>query len=427
MKNDSPKQRKAWLQTEKQLKREVDKIGQEARKQLEERYREAIKEAKEKTAGFDETEKKYWASQPGVERSVHMWIADTYRYIIPDNNEKGIITQSDILRAYGADNVISVAAAARFTGQSAGQENLTEGTIIELRHPLHPTDIGCIDPTRQATADLPAEPYLLNVEKRRIAAFEDFSVTIDRDITDKETGKWKTEQVTAQGEEARQLLGSLMIEDRDQHTLQQETGLRDIDVAMRPIHVRATYRDNLLMDESIYLGDLSIGNHYTPSQMITARQPVNDPRRQTALELGRVMHSVRKYAPDERLDRELDLWNTLAPEELDQRRQKDLRPKGAGALAPRVGQTAENEMAYYEMQAQVNGQRTPDAISKYMIYKLAPKMTPERMQLRFEKYKPELADTARNHLQKPEIQAEIAKKKRHYIRRGKKSEAARSR
>lgn len=218
-----------------------------------------------------------------------------------------------------------------------------------------------------------------------------------------------------------------MIEDRDQHTLQQETGLRDIDVAMRPIHVRATYRDNLLMDESIYLGDLSIGNHYTPSQMITARQPVNDPRRQTALELGRVMHSVRKYAPDERLDRELDLWNTLAPEELDQRRQKDLRPKGAGALAPRVGQTAENEMAYYEMQAQVNGQRTPDAISKYMIYKLAPKMTPERMQLRFEKYKPELADTARNHLQKPEIQAEIAKKKRHYIRRGKKSEAARSR
>ena len=101
MKNDSPKQRKEWLKTEKQLKREVDKIGQAAQKQLEDRYRDAIKEAKEKTAGFDEAERKYWASQPGVERSVHMWIADTYRYIIPDKNENGLITQRDILRAYG--------------------------------------------------------------------------------------------------------------------------------------------------------------------------------------------------------------------------------------------------------------------------------------------------------------------------------------
>lgn len=428
MKNDSPKQRKAWLQTEKQLKREVDKIGQAAQKQLEDRYRDAVKEAKERTTGFDEAERKYWASQPGVERSVHMWIADTYRYIIPDKNENGLITQRDILRAYGAENVISVTAASRFTGQSAGQEKLTEGTIIELRYPLHPTEMGCVDPTRQATADLPAEPYLLNVEKSRMAAFEEFSVTIDREITDKETGKWKTEHVTAQGEEARQLLGSLMIEDRDQYVQQQETGLRDIDVAMRPIHVQASYRDSLLIDESIYLGDLSIGNHYTPSQMITARQPGNDPLRQTALELGRAMHSVRKYAPDDRLDRELDLWNALEPEELMLRNQKDLRPKGAAALAPRVGQTAENEMTYYEMQAQVNGHRTPDAISKYMIYKLAPKMTPERMLLRFEKYKPALADTVRNQLQKPEIQAEIANRSnRRYIRRGRKSEAALSR
>lgn len=50
--------------------------------------------------------------------------------------------------------------------------------------------------------------------------------------------------------------------------------------------------------------------------MITARQPGSDPLRQTALELGRVMHSVRKYAPDDRLDQELDLWNALEPEEL---------------------------------------------------------------------------------------------------------------
>lgn len=140
------------------------------------------------------------------------------------------------------------------------------------------------------------------------------------------------------------------------------------------------------------------------------------------------MHSVRKYAPDDRLDQELDLWNALEPEELTLRSQKDLRPKGAGALAPRVGQTAENEMTYYEMQAQVNGHRTPEAVSKYMIYKLAPKMTPERMQLRFEKYKPALADMVRSQLQKPEIQAEIANRSnRRYIRRGKKSEAALSR
>lgn len=49
-----------------------------------------------------------------------------------------------------------------------------------------------------------------------------------------------------------------MMEDRDQYVQQQETGLRDIDVAMRPIHVQVSYRDSLLMNESIYLGDLSI-------------------------------------------------------------------------------------------------------------------------------------------------------------------------
>ena len=87
-----------------------------------------------------------------------------------------------------------------------------------------------------------------------------------------------------------------------------------------------------------------------------------------------------------------------------------MRPKGMEHLAPRVGQTAENEMAYYKAQAQVNYRTLPEEQAEFIVEKLVrkpTKMNLETIQKRFDDYQPELSETCRKYLARDDVQKTI--------------------
>jgi hypothetical protein len=415
-----PKWRTKQHTAKSELSNEVRRIQEVETRKLDEEYRRARIEAKASLKGFREGEETHLRSNPAIKRNLERFTADTYRYLLPETKqtEKGesLITQRDILHAYGSDNVLSIHDAGTYLGGKGDDGKPLTGTVIETRTPLTMDSDGFWDPTRAETAAIKAKPYQLGIEKSRVMGLEEhLSVTIERDVRDlhEDVGLgpvYKREKEVLKGEEARLALGDLMLQDRDAFDAQQEKGTRSLDDAMHPIHVTVTYRNETLMDEAVYPGRLQIGNNYTPGQMLASRNWEDPKHRNLALEVGSAFHSATKYAPDDSIDMALDMYKTKDREEVQKAVDREMRPKGMEHLAPRVGQTAENEMAYYKAQAQVNYRTSPEEQAEYIVEKLVKKPTKmnlETIQKRFDDYQPELSETCRKYLARSDVQRTI--------------------
>lgn len=415
-----PKWRTKQHTAKSELSNEIRRIQEMEMRKLDEEYRRARIEAKASLKGFREGEETHLRSNPAIKRNLERFTADTYRYLLPETKqtEKGesLLTQRDILHAYGSDNVLSIHDAGTYLGGKGDDGKPLEGTVIETRTPLTMDSDGFWDPTRSETAAIKAKPYQLGIEKSRVMALEEhLSVTIERDVRDSHEDVgigpiYKREKEVLKGEEARLALGDLMLQDRDAFETQQEKGTRSLDDATRPIHVTVTYRNETLMEEAVYPGRLQIGNNYTPGQMLASRNWEDLKHRNLALEVGSAFHSATKYVQDDSIDTALDLYKTKDLEEVQKAVDREMRPKGMEHLAPRVGQTAENEMAYYKAQAQVNYRTSPEEQAEYIVEKLVrkpTKMNLETIQKRFDDYQPKLSETCRKYLARDDVQKTI--------------------
>lgn len=415
-----PKWRTKQHAAKSELSNEIRRIQEMETRKLDEAYRAARIEAKASLKGFREGEETHLRSNPAIKRNLERFTADTYRYLLPETKqtEKGesLLTQRDILHAYGSDNVLSIHDAGTYLGGKGDDGKPLEGTVIETRTPLTMDSDGFWDPTRSETAAIKAKPYQLGIEKSRVMGLEEhLSVTIERDVRDSHEDVgigpiYKREKEVLKGEEARLALGDLMLQDRDAFEAQQEKGTRSLDDATHPIHVTVTYRNETLMDEAVYPGRLQIGNNYTPGQMLASRNWEDLKHRNLALEVGSAFHSATKYVQDDSIDTALDLYKTKDLEEVQKAVDREMRPKGMEHLAPRVGQTAENEMAYYKAQAQVNYRTSPEEQAEFIVEKLVrkpTKMNLETIQKRFDDYQPELSETCRKYLARNDVQKTI--------------------
>lgn len=372
-------------------------MAKEEQKLIEE-FQQKDMELTQSFASFKDQEALYLSAHPEMKYVKER--ADTYLYFVPKESsiERDSIPEPVILKgaeevwqAYEPDIVTAVR-----TPEFYGKKDMS-GYVIETRQALVPDGKGTfMAPHKQLAESIPAQAFLTEREETKLREFEEkFKVKI---VSGKDSQLYT-------GTDGRLALAYAMQDDREMYEHQQ-SGYKPVELST-PQQITVQYGQDMLINKTYFNGTLELGN--THSVADTLKQLCKN-HEQVLREVTDGIRISEKYSDVPEITALLHDYTPQKAEEIQKNISREFLPEGMNSYHPKVGQTAENDMKWYEAKAIVNYCKTDEEKADYIVAELAKKYKVETIKRRIDEQLPVYKNFVEKSLKRPEIQTVMQKR-----------------
>lgn len=345
-------------------------------------YQKADKDMAQKSAPLLQSESQYLIKNPSYRKIENR--ADTHLYHVPVNDE--VKNEIDLRNKYG-----ELLLAVKNTDFYKSKE---QGMVIELKHALIADYDGNFMAPGLEEEPLAVKPFLREIDSRNVKNFEEkFTVTLETD-GGKESYK---------GDEARQVLYALMIDDKEMWN-NQKSGMKPVEYSgWRKLNI--SYDGIPIMkDKEYYDGQLKIGKFRFARDLLADCESSLDAKGKEALkELTRGLRVVEKYTENQAQLEAVIEFEKPKEEEIEKVIRIDFEPEGMEAARPKVGRKVSQFIHWYEAKAVVNYCHTDKEKAAYMVAELTKKYKSDTVRRWIDSYMPKYNKYVKESLEKADI------------------------